>query len=191
MHRFFPNYVIRMWMKDADGGLAATLYGASTVQAEVGPQRQTVRIQEETQYPFDEEIHFTIQCDKPILFPLSFRIPGWCTAPSFFFNERPLPLPAIRNGFALLNRTFHPGDKVTLVLPMRTALTYSVDDGIGVELGPLVYSLPIQATWAAVVEAKWSTPEFPGWDAVAAIPWNYGIGVDETKLLSQIQVKRS
>jgi uncharacterized protein len=191
VHRFFPNYVIRMWMRDANGGLAATLYGASRVQVEVGRERQSVQIQEETDYPFGEEIHFTVQCDKPVLFRLSFRIPGWCATPSFFLNEKPIPLPPIRNGFAFLKRTFHPGDKVTLVLPMKTALTYSVDDGIGIERGPLVFSLPIKEEWTPVVETKWSTPEFPGWDAVAATPWNYGIGVDETKLLSQIEVKRN
>jgi hypothetical protein len=32
VHRLFPNYVIRMWMKDAENGLAATLYGPSRLR---------------------------------------------------------------------------------------------------------------------------------------------------------------
>jgi DUF1680 family protein len=191
VHRFFPNYVIRMWMRGANGGLAATLYGASKVQAEVGPQKHLVRIEEETNYPFEEEVHFAFRSEVPASFPWSFRIPGWCAAPSFFLNEKHLPFPPIRNGFAILKRTFYPGDKITLVLPMKTALTFSVDDGIGIERGPLVYSLPVETQWTPVVEEKWSTPEFPGWDATALTPWNYGIGVDESKLLSQVKLKRN
>jgi hypothetical protein len=191
VHRFFPNYVIRMWMRDPNGGLAATLYGASKVEAEVGLQKRLVTIEEETNYPFDEEVHFTLRSERSVSFPWSFRIPAWCATPSFFLNEKPLGFPPIRNGFAVLNRTFYPGEKITLVLPMKTVLSYSVDDGIGIERGPLVYSLPIKEQWTPVVEEKWSTAEFPGWDATPVTPWNYGIAVDETKLLSQVELKRS
>lgn len=190
VHRFFPNYVIRMWMADRRGGLAATLYGASVVKMEVGPNRQPVTVQEETDYPFGEEIHFTIHSDKPVMLPLSLRIPTWCTHPSFYLNEKPLPPPPMDKGFAHLDRKFHPGDKITLVLPMQNALTYTVDDGIGIERGPLVYSLAIREKWTPVVEEKWSTPEFPGWDADPETPWNYGIGVDVTELLAKTRWKQ-
>jgi DUF1680 family protein len=57
VHRIFPNYAIRMWMSDAQGGLAAALYGPSRVKEEVGPGRHPIEIQRETNYPFEEEIH--------------------------------------------------------------------------------------------------------------------------------------
>ncbi|MBV9063544.1 MAG: glycoside hydrolase family 127 protein, partial [Alphaproteobacteria bacterium] len=60
VHRFLPNYVIRMWMLDGRGGLAAVLYGASTVHARVGATGQPVEIVQTTDYPFGEEITFTI-----------------------------------------------------------------------------------------------------------------------------------
>ena len=188
-HRFMPNYVIRMWMTDRENGLAATLYGASKVRAKAGPARDVVEIHEETNYPFGEEIHFTIHSDKPVSFPLSLRIPRWCRNPGLFLNEKPLPLPAVNNGFVRLNRRFNPGDKITLVLPMKAALSYWPDNGIGIEHGPLVYSLSIKEDWSPVVEAKYSTQEFPDWDANPASPWNYGIAVGDTKLLSKIHVK--
>src|SRR5205085_7400580 len=119
VHRIFPNYTIRMWMSDANGGVAAVLYGPSRVKAEIGPGRHLVEIEQETNYPFGEEIHFTIHTEKPVSFPLSLRIPGWCSTPQIFLNEKALPLPPIGNGFARLNRTFHPGDKITLALPMQ------------------------------------------------------------------------
>src|SRR5947207_10764887 len=72
---------------------------------------------------------------------------------------------------------------------MKTALSYWPVNGIGIERGPLVYSLPIKEDWAPVVEAKWSTLDFPEWNANPASPWNYGIAVDETEILSKIEAK--
>jgi hypothetical protein len=190
VHRIFPNYVIRMWMNDANGGLAATLYGPSRLKAEAGPARQVVEIHEETNYPFEEEIHFTINSEKSVAFPLSLRIPGWCSTPHFYLNEKPLPLPPIEHGFARLNRKFHPGDKVTLVLPMQTALSHWPDNGIGVEHGPLVYSLSVKENWMSLVLPKYSNSEFPCWNAMPASPWSYGLAVDEGRLSSEIQVQR-
>jgi hypothetical protein len=99
-------------------------------------------------------------------------------------------LPPVENGFARINRKFNPGDRITLVLPMKTTLTYWPASGIGIERGPLVYSLPIKEDWTSLVQEKWSTPEFPEWEANPAIPWNYGIAVDDTELLSQIRVEQ-
>ena len=42
VHRIFSNYVIRMWMKTNDGGLAAVLYGPSKVTTTVGPDHQQI-----------------------------------------------------------------------------------------------------------------------------------------------------
>ena len=69
LHRMFPNYAIRMWMSEAQGGLAAVLYGPSRVKAEVG--RHAMRIHEETDYPFGEEIHFTFHSETAISFPVT------------------------------------------------------------------------------------------------------------------------
>ena len=189
-HRFLPNYVIRMWMSDMKGGLAATLYGPSVVRAEVGPEGRRIEIHEETNYPFEQDIHFTVRSTKPLPFRLSLRLPGWCSAPSFYLNESPLAAPPVHNGFAIFDRTWRPGDKITLVLPAKTALYYSIDSGTGIERGPLVYSLAIREQWTPVVEERWSTPDFPGWDANASTPWNYGLR-DETQLLSEIELKQN
>jgi hypothetical protein len=190
VHRIFPNYAIRMWMTDREGGLAATLYGPSRVRAEVGPSRHAIEIHQETNYPFEEEIHFWINSEKPVSFPLSLRIPGWCSGPRFLLNEKPLPLPLIENGFARLDRKFHPGDRVTLVLPMKTALSHWPDNGIAIEHGPLVFSLVVKEEWTPVVTPKFSTVEFPDWNATPVGAWNYGLAIDKTRLDSEIRVQR-
>lgn len=176
VHRFFPNYVIRMWMADAQGGLAAVLYGASTVQAHVGVRGEPITVHEETDYPFGEEIHFRLDMKKAAAFGLSLRIPAWCSDPRLLLNGSTLARPPIRTGFVRLERVFQPGDRITLRLPMHTQASHWPDNGIGIERGPLVYALPVREQWTPVVTPKWSTAQFPQWNAIPAGPWNYGAG---------------
>ena len=39
-HRFVPNYAMNMWMGTKENGIAATLYGPSTVSAKVGAKKE-------------------------------------------------------------------------------------------------------------------------------------------------------
>jgi hypothetical protein len=190
VHRLFPNYVIRMWMRDQKGGLAATLYGPCHVSATVGPENHPIEIVEATDYPFDERILFTVHTKKPIEFPLSLRIPQWCASPSLLVNGVATALPAAQSGFITIKRTFRHGDTVTLVLPMSIALSHWPDNGLGVEHGPLVYALPIKEQWTPVVEPKWSTADFPSWDAQPDSQWNYGLAIDPAKVAEQVRFKR-
>jgi uncharacterized protein len=189
VHRIFPNYVIRMWMKTNEGGLAAVLYGPSKVNTTAGPDNQQVEIVQTTNYPFDEQIQFKIQSSRAVSFPLSLRIPAWCDDPGLSVNGASAAASRTHNGFLVLHRKFNPGDVVTLTLPMKLAITHWPQNGIGIERGPLVYSLPIQANWTAIVEPGYSTTEFPSLEARPASAWNYGIAVDPAKLATEVEIK--
>ncbi|MGO9336973.1 MAG: beta-L-arabinofuranosidase domain-containing protein [Terracidiphilus sp.] len=177
VHRIFPNYVIRMWMHDEQGGLAAVLYGPSTVKAALGKEHRMVEIDQETNYPFEESILFTIRADKPVTFPLSFRIPDWCNDPRLLLNGKRARLQPAIKGFVRIERTFHPGDTLTLIVPMKARVTHWPQGGIAVEHGPLVYSLPIKEDWSSQPIARWSTAEFPSWEARPASEWNYALAL--------------
>jgi hypothetical protein len=189
VHRIFPNYVIRMWMKTNDGGLAAVLYGPSTVSAAVGADNQHVEIVQTTKYPFDEQIQFKIRSSRAVSFPLSLRIPAWCDDPRLSVNGASAAASPRHNGFLVLRRRFNPGDVVTLTLPMKLAATLWPQNGIGIERGPLVYSLPIREQWTAIVEPGYSTAEFPSLEARPASAWNYGIALDPAKLATEVEIK--
>lgn len=195
VHRLLPNFAIRMWMSDRNGGLAAVLYGPSSVRAEVGAERVPMEIHEETDYPFGEEICFTIQGERAVSFPLSLRIPGWCNEPQLMLNDVPQELPAIDKGFICIERTFHPGDSVTLKLPMRTKVTYWPQTwaytGTAFEHGPLVYALKINESWSSTVTPKYSTAELPEWNAMPASAWNYGIAVKEDEIAGRVKIERT
>jgi len=190
VHRILPNYAIRMWMKTNDSGLAAVLYGPSKVKAAVGEDNQQVEITQTTRYPFEEQIHFKINADRAVAFPLSLRIPAWCDAPRLALNGAPVAVSRTSKGFAVINRTFKPGDVVTLTLPMKLAVTRWPQNGMGIERGPLVYSLPIKENWTTLVEPKYTTAEFPSWEATPASVWNYGLALDTAKLASEVEVKK-
>ncbi len=180
VHRLIPNYAIRMWMRHGEG-LAATLYGPSTLTTTVGRHEEPITIAQRTGYPFDETIHLEIGLKHPVSFPLSFRIPAWCDAPRLEVNGKAMEMPPLKDGFVTLDRRFHPGDTVTLTLPMRVVATHWPDKGIALEHGPLVYALPIETEWTAVADPRYATAEFPAWNATPKSAWNYGLASDPSQ----------
>jgi uncharacterized protein len=190
VHRVIPNYAIRMWAKTTDGGLAAVLYGPSKLVTTAGAEGRQVEIVQTTNYPFDEDIHFAISAGAPVTFPLSLRIPGWCDEPRVIVNGKTVFSRRSDKGFLILRREFNPGDQITLTLPMKVAVTRWPENGVGIERGPLVYSLPIKEDWKSFVRPKYSSEEFPGWEATAASAWNYGIALSGSDLASEIKVEK-
>jgi hypothetical protein len=75
----WPKFAANTWMATPDGGLVAVVYAPSEVTSIVAGDKE-VKIVETTEYPFDENIKFTISTKAPVEFPLYVRIPGWCDA---------------------------------------------------------------------------------------------------------------
>jgi hypothetical protein len=188
VHRIFPNYALRMWMKTNDNGLAAVLYGPSKVKTTVGAGKQEVEITQTTSYPFEEEIHFKIKAERAVSFPLSLRVPSWCEAPRLAVNGAAIAAKRNSKGFVVVERSFKTGDVVTLTLPMKVAVSRWPQNGVGIERGPLVYSLPIKEDWKPLVEPKFSTTEFPSLEATPSSAWNYAL--DPEKLASEVKFER-
>ena len=188
VHRFFPNYALRMWFSRPGGGVAATLYGASSVRVRVGRARELVTIEQETAYPFEEQIQLTIRSARSVEFPLSLRIPGWCFAPQLRINQHAIKMPPVERGFITVKRRFHPGDVVTLILPMEVKPYHAPENGIAFERGPLVYSYAIDAKWSNLVIPKWTTTEYPAWEAVPAGPWNFGVTGQDPPIFTEYSV---
>jgi len=193
--RMIPTYVQRTWMRSADGGLAAVLFGPCRVAATVGENGQAVEIVEETEYPFSERVMFHICSGEPIDFPLHLRIPHWCENPRLSINCRVRELPEVHDGFLTLRRIHSPGDLISLELPMRVSSGRSSDGGIFLEHGPLVYSLRPQETWTPIAMPKFeiTSPDYyPMWAAEARSSWNYALAInDHDPLDRQVALVRS
>lgn len=184
IHRLMPNFTSRLWLSDGNGGLVAALYSPNTITAPVGKDGQMVTIEETTDYPFSEYIAFRLQADGNVAFPLWLRIPGWCVNPSVTINGKPVDMEMEPGTFVKFDREFSPGDVVRLHLPMKTRLSYWPEGGVGVERGPLVYSLLIK-------EKRRITGKdgrFPNFEMRAASPWNYALALDAENLDQAVEV---
>jgi hypothetical protein len=142
--RILPGYVQWMWMKPADGGLAATLYGPNTLETKL--DGTAVRIDTKTDYPFNETANFCVSTAKPLRFPLKLRIPEWCTSPTLHVNGSRANVPVGSDGFAVLDRIWKTGDCVTLKLQMTLKVERMRDYNDGgkpycsLSCGPLLFA---------------------------------------------------
>jgi DUF1680 family protein len=135
------------------------LYGAS--QTEIPLTGGKVRIRQVSDYPFDGKINLRIEPRADHEFALKLRIPTWARekfVPGELYryiddlkprwtlavNGKQVR-PKIVRGFATIDRTWRPGDRVDLHLPMPLRYTAARDEvkanhhRLAVTRGPLVY----------------------------------------------------
>ena len=154
LNRILPMYIRHQWMKTADGGVAATLYGPGTYETELPVGR--VAFDEKTDYPFAERIVLAVKAAPGQPFPLKVRVPGWCAKAAVAVNGAPVAL-AVSKGFATLTRAWRAGDEVTLDFPMRPVVADWRDwneagrNLKSIFLGPLLFA-------AAIPEKDDNTP---------------------------------
>ena len=178
VNRFMPYYIQQMWLK-GNGGIAAALYGASSVTAKVGKAGVPVKITQSTGYPFDEAVTFTIQTKQAVRFPFRMRIPAWCSKAAITVNGKKVDKALTPGAFFQLDRTFANGDKIVLTLPMDVQVTSWPGNSMGIERGPIVYSYPIAAERDTVGPAyKKATAAMPGIELKPAAAWNYALLVN-------------
>ncbi len=136
--RLLPYYVEGMWMR-SDEGLVAQLYGPCTIETTINDV--PVRIEEDTSYPFSNRLKITVTPERPVAFPLSFRIPpGAVDATLSGISE------TRREGaYLVIERTWQSGDSFELVFdfPVRR-LKQVADAEMYIKRGPLVYALPFE-----------------------------------------------
>jgi hypothetical protein len=180
----WPYYAEHLWMATQNDGLAAVLYGASSVTAKVGDGTD-VRISEKTDYPFGETVEFKVSVSKAVTFPLVLRVPAWCTTPSIHINGKP-ETKARSAQWIELRRTWNDGDVVRLELPMQvTVKTWQKNNNsVSVYRGPLAYSLKIGERWSRYG----GTDSWPYYEVFPTTPWNFGLIVDPANPAASFKV---
>ncbi|MGC8744739.1 MAG: beta-L-arabinofuranosidase domain-containing protein [Verrucomicrobiia bacterium] len=180
-----PYYAEELWLATYDKGLCASLYAPSEVSAKVG-DGTTIKIVEETDYPFDEVISFKISTPKPVKFPLYLRIPQWCSAPVLTINGKTQKQNAAGLCYLAVNRQWTDGDLVTLKLPMKVTIKRweKNKNAVSVNYGPLTFSLQIKERWSPYGK----NPVWQEWEVFPESPWNYGLALDEKSLEKTFKV---
>ncbi len=198
----WPYFSRSLWMATADNGLCATLYSACEVSARVG-SGETVSISEETHYPFEESIRFTVKSRKRVAFPLSWRIPAWCKSARISVNGKSVPVKPVAGGFVRLDRTWKNQDKIVLELPMDVSVRTWTDNqnSVSVDYGPLTFSLQIGERYERVDSAKtaigdssWQKnadpSQWPSYEIHPTTAWNYGLVLDGKNPAAAFKVTR-
>jgi hypothetical protein len=170
MHQGWPKYVQNLFYSTQDNGMAALMYAPCHINMLVADS-VPVRVIEETDYPFDETIRFTIHCPDGTKFPFHLRIPGWCSKAEIRLNNGKFITPA-KNTVCIIDREWTDGDQIKLILPMEITFSRWVENSVAVERGPLVYSLRIFEEWSM----KDDGDQFGPYEEVRPLdPWNYGL----------------
>jgi len=135
-----PGYVYAT----GENAVYVNLYAAGA--AEVPVAGQTVKITQETEYPWNGIVKLIVEPAEPLTFALHLRKPGWCgkQAMPFEHPERETHVEETR-GYVRIHHLWKPGDVVNLWLPMdirRIEAHPRVQADLGrvaVQRGPIVY----------------------------------------------------
>ena len=198
----WPYFTKHLWLATPDNGLCAAVYSASEVSATVGGGAK-IRFTEETHYPFDENLRFTLHTDKAVAFPLYLRIPGWCHGATIAINGQAAAIRSAAEKYVRVERTWQDNDVVTLDLPMEVSVRRwtANHDSVSVNYGPLTFSLKIgerieqvDSSKTAIGDSGWQKnadpAKWPSFDYYPTTPWNYGLVLADTHPEKSFTVKK-
>ncbi len=183
LHMGWPMLVQHAWMATGVGGLAAIVYGPTTVHATL-PAAGEVTIAEATNYPFDDAVHLKLSLAHAATFPLKLRIPAWCVGPSVTVNGQS-DTKTIPGTFATITRQWTDGDRVDLVLPMPLSTMAGVNRSVSIARGPLVFSLRMPEQPRVL---KPGPDGFVQLQITSPDPWNVALNVDPAHPDATVQV---
>ncbi|PHN05695.1 glycoside hydrolase family 127 protein [Flavilitoribacter nigricans] len=157
--RLIPQ-VPGMIYSHAGNDVFVTLYAGSETNLPLPGGRVTLR--QQTSYPFEEQVRFSIESQGPVTFKLHLRIPTWTQdqlvpgALYHYANDQAAAWqvkvngkvvePALERGFISLERNWEKGDQIELSLPMPVRFNTAIDSvaadrhKVAISKGPLVYA---------------------------------------------------
>ncbi|RNC84575.1 MAG: hypothetical protein ED557_06240 [Balneola sp.] len=130
-------YLDYMWMK-TDDGLAALMYGPSILTSSI--KGADVEIKQETNYPFSDEIRFTISVSEPTEFTLLLRKPGWSKSVELAVDGASV---TESEDYLRVTKQWEGSEVMTLSFENEIEVKNFDSDDMYVQRGPLVYSYPI------------------------------------------------
>lgn len=127
-------------------GIWVNLYGANNASIKIADGSK-VGLKQETNYPWDGNIKFTITETSPKAFSMFFRIPGWTHDAQVRVNGKAETQKLVTSSYAEVNRIWKKGDVIEISLPMDANLIEAnplVEENrnqVAVKRGPIVYCL--------------------------------------------------
>ena len=167
----------------------------------VGNAGNEITLHEETNYPFEESIRFTVNTPKPTAFPFYLRIPSWTENATILINGKEVASNPEAGKYACIRREWKDNDRIEIRLPMQLSMrTWQVNkNSVSVDYGPLTLSLKIDEDYVqkdsketAIGDSKWQegadASQWPTYEIYAKSPWNYALVLDKNDPLKNFQV---
>lgn len=186
----WPYYTEHLILATPDNGIAAVMYNACKAKVKVSDGTE-ITLHEETNYPFEETIRFTLSTPKEVAFPLYLRIPTWCKNASISVNGKKQSASLTPGTYARINRNWKNDDLIELIIPMNySTRQWQVNkNSVSVNYGPLTLSLKIDEEYkkldsreTAIGDSKWQenadATAWPTFEIYPASPWNYALLVN-------------
>ncbi|RZJ73758.1 MAG: hypothetical protein EOO45_09855, partial [Flavobacterium sp.] len=151
-----PNYIYA----SAANQLYVNMFVGSDTKIKLA-NKTAVTISQETNYPWEGKVNIKVNPEKQSPFSINVRIPGWArgkenpydlyksnltTAYTLKVNGTTVKA-SIKNGYAVVTRTWKKGDQIQLDLPMKPRFVTAnqqvkdLKNKVAIASGPIVYSL--------------------------------------------------
>jgi len=135
--RNLPYFVNNMWMKTSDG-MAAVMYGPSSLTTNYNGVN--IKIVEQTNYPFSDDIEFVFTTDTEVDFKFYLRKPNWVKKMTIdTFGAEIIQ----EEGYYVINKKWKTGDTIKVSFVNEIFSVAANNDEVAVQRGAIVYALEI------------------------------------------------
>jgi uncharacterized protein len=136
--RITPYFVQNMWLKEGENTLVASLLGANVLGTTL--QNTSIKIEQITEYPYQNEFTFKISLEKPLNFTLKIRKPTW--AKSLKINSQYTE----NEGFIIIQKTFDTQETIKIIFEAEVKILQDAQAENYFSFGALIFAKPIAAT---------------------------------------------
>lgn len=179
MGQGFPKLALSVFMKH-EGGIAVCLPLPAVLSCKIGESH--VLCECLTEYPFRDTVVYRIAVDKPIVFPLTLRIPA--SAEHALLDGKEVPC----GGMITLKKRWEKDTTLTLKLAFKTRFEERPEGMLALWRGPLLFSLPIAGRFEKrEYERNGVLRKFPycDYEIFPESAWNYGFAGEEFRLTEE------
>lgn len=177
-HQGWPRFTARLWAHDGARTLSAATLAPCHVVTMIGGAN--VRIDVETQYPFNDHVRLRVTCDEPTEMTIELPVPNWAGSDEqmqVIIEGRRIDVPD--GPTHRVQRTWRGSTDVEVHFAPSVILEPHGHDTFAVVRGAVLLVLPVQEEWRAFGAVS----EWPSHEVHPSSDWNITLEVvDETQL---------
>jgi len=149
-----------MWMRHRSGALAAMLYGPCKVSTRIAGV--PVTLEEDTNYPFANEVEIQLQPDHPVRFSLLLRDPDWSSNTNVTCGGASI---SREGNYWRVTKRWQRGDRLSIRFTPTTREVRAENGEIALQYGALLFARQLPATPSTI-----RTYPLPGFQDTHYVP---------------------